>query len=118
MTDKGSGRRAAVGEANGSRFGRDARIEGLPPVDPVPVVRAVLGYDKNTNRLVVELPLRPVSLAFLYELAGEPAHAPLLYGCYQIDEARAAALRPFVAGSIDLTAFDYFLECYWTPNRA
>jgi hypothetical protein len=74
-------------------------------------VRVLRWYEKEPgNELVGEAELLGVSLAELQKLFRVPA-ADQMYDCYPVDERHIEYLRQCVRSEINLSKYDYFVEC-------
>lgn len=87
------------------------------------IKRAVAGYSKfanesGTHNIEVDYELKPIKLELLQEWFNvdpedEDIAVRYLINSVEINEEQAKALQPYVIeGNIDLTAYDFRLECY------
>lgn len=74
------------------------------------IIRSIEIYDRNTELLVAEYPLKGVGLEFLQTLFGEPNDNPM-YECYKLNPFYADKLQPFVSGKIDIEKYNCYLAC-------
>lgn len=77
-------------------------------------------YEKDSDRFVKDIPLRPIALSFLQHLFRtelESEHDPLVGYVYDIGATHAAALASYATEPLDLDKFDYFLESGESPGR-
>jgi hypothetical protein len=72
--------------------------------------RVLRGYEKVGDRMIVELPLKEVDVSVLQKAFGLPPNDPM-YDCYPVGMDELNALQPFIAGTVDLRAYEFFLEC-------
>ena len=77
----------------------------------VKLCRSVEIFDRKTEELLYEYPLKNVKLSFLQNLFGEPK-TEFMLGDYKINEIQALTLEPFIDGKIDTEKYDCFLACY------
>ncbi len=78
---------------------------------PTPVTTWVLhAYQKDGDDLVEESPLAGIDLAVLQDLFGEPQDNPM-YDAYPVRQAQAKRLQSYTGRTLDLQAYDYFVEC-------
>lgn len=73
--------------------------------------RSIEIYDKKSDELVCEYPLKNVSLSFLQNLFGE-AKTDLMLEVYKLNPLQVEKLEPFIDGKIDTEKYDCFLACY------
>jgi len=71
-------------------------------------------FEKGDDELAGQLPLEGVELGFLQDLFGIPNDDPM-YEVFPIGPDQAEALRPFISGDLDLSRFDYYLDCAGVP---
>lgn len=72
--------------------------------------RLVNCFDKQTEELVQEVPLRGITLRQLQELFHVPAYDPM-YDSYLIEPWHAEKLQPFLSAKLDLQNCACFLDC-------
>ncbi len=75
--------------------------------------RYITCFDKKSETLVKEIPLRPVALTLLQDLFKaefEWERDPLVGYVYVIGPVHAEALAPYVAEPFDFGRYEYFLE--------
>ena len=75
------------------------------------VERQVICFDKQTEELVQELPLRGITLRQLQELFNVSSDDPL-YDGFRIEPWHAEQLQAFLSEKLDLEHHDCFLDCY------
>ncbi len=75
------------------------------------VVWVLQAYQKKGDAFVEEWPLRGISLSMLHDLFQQPQDDPM-YDAYPVGEAQAERLQAYTDHTIDLQAYDYFVECY------
>jgi len=68
-------------------------------------------YQKEGDALVDEWPLPGINAATLQDLFEQSQDNPM-YDGYLVGEAQAGHLQAYVDHTIDLQAYDYFVECY------
>lgn len=74
------------------------------------VVRVLRWYEKNGDRLIGEAVLNALKLPELQQLFQESVDN-LMVDSYPVSVAQVARLQREIAEPIDLSAYDYYLEC-------
>jgi len=72
------------------------------------IERIIEGYEKNGDKLILEIPLRNVPLSFLQQLFRQPISNPM-FDCFPISAKEVKALENLIAKPLDLQSLDYFL---------
>jgi hypothetical protein len=72
--------------------------------------RLVRCFDKQTEELAKELPLRGTTLQQLQEIFSVPVDDPM-YDCFPIERRHVQKLEPFLSEHIDLEHCHCFVEC-------
>ncbi len=75
------------------------------------IVRVLQGYEKNGEKLAIEIPISSVPLEFLQKLFGENSDEPM-YHSYKLDKYNAPILEKFINKQIDVDGYDFYLDCY------
>ena len=75
------------------------------------IKRNIVFYDKKTDKYLGEIPIN-IELEKLKQIFKPKKKDPLLYDPYKIGTKQKTALEKFGSVNLDLSAFDYFLECY------
>lgn len=74
------------------------------------VIRVLRWYEKSDDRLVGEAELNSLSLPELQKLFQESVDN-LMVDSYSVSVAQVDRLQSEIAGLIDLSAYDYYVEC-------
>ncbi|MGG6267991.1 DUF7683 domain-containing protein [Leptolyngbya sp. AN03gr2] len=74
------------------------------------IIRVLRWYEKNGDRLVDEAVLNALDLPELQELFQESADS-LMVDSYPVSVAQVTRLQSGLAERIDLSAYDYYVEC-------
>jgi hypothetical protein len=74
------------------------------------VERLVSCFDKQTEELAKELPLRGITLRQLQEIFSVPADDPM-YDSFLIEPQHAQQLQPFLSEPLDLEHCECFVDC-------
>lgn len=74
------------------------------------VERLVNCFDKQTENLVQEVPLRGITLRQLQKLFNVPGYNPM-YDSFPIEPWHAEQLQPFLSEKLDLKHCACFLDC-------
>lgn len=73
------------------------------------IVRRLRGYEKNGDKLIVDIELPPLDLAYLQGLFGLPEDNPM-YDAYDVYEKQKVELEKYIGQKINLDEYDYFLQ--------
>lgn len=75
------------------------------------VVWVLQAYQKEGDAFVEQWPLADIDTATLHDIFAQPLGDPM-YDSYPVSEAQAKRLQRHTNHVIDLSAYDYFVECY------
>jgi hypothetical protein len=76
------------------------------------LIYQVIGFDKKTEKHVVEYPLKHVDLEYLRSVFpdGVDVDPELIVGTIRLNERSAEQLQSLVDGPIDIKKYDFFFE--------
>jgi len=76
-------------------------------------VQRILGkYFRDSDDPQGEVDVTHIPFEVLRDLFLPPADDPLMYNVYDVQQAHALALQPYVSEQIDLDRYEYKLETY------
>lgn len=84
--------------------------QGIQEINGFKVVRKVRWFAKDEDPLIGEAILSDASLTELQVLFHQSADNPM-FDCYPISEHQMVYLQQHIEPEMNLTQFDYFLEC-------
>jgi hypothetical protein len=67
------------------------------------------GFDRRSERLADERPLRGVDKAFLQSVFAQASDNPM-YDSFKVGAEHERMLAPYLDVTLDLTAYDYYVE--------
>ena len=73
------------------------------------IIRRLRGYEKDGDKLIVEIELPPLEISYLQDLFGIPDDNPM-FDAYDVYEKQKLELEKHITEKIDLNKYDYFLE--------